>query len=136
MAIGDLFKGKTDAEIEDLMNDLSGKELIKIGCSIKDKNIIKFGIEKANTRIWALDYIEGTIDFFDNMVNLKSIWELIRFDEERYVELRNILTGKEDTYSLSFFGDRFEPIYKDNKHITIMTKTLNEINKILWEEKQ
>lgn len=134
--ISDILKGKSDEEIEKLLLDLPGEQIIEAGAKMGNYSIVKYGIEKTGTKIWALDYNPSSSSFFDNMINLKSLYELVGFDEdERFIKLINIMKDDQDDHSFIFFGERFSPIYKENKHIAIMTYVLNEVNEKTGTEK-
>ena len=120
-----LFKAKTDKEIEEVIKAMSVDELLTHGAKTADKNIILYAIEKANTNVWAYDYNESSVDFM-NAVNTKHYWELLDIDEEQYVILRRIVDGTEEDVTLKFFANRYSPIYKDDR---ILKETKDTIKK-------
>ena len=124
--MSDLFKAKSDEEIEEILKSSSTEELLSIGHKTNDKMILLYAIENANTKVWAYDYNESSIDFM-NAVNTKQYWEFIEIDEKRYVIIKRIADGTQEEYTLKFFADRFTPIYPDNR---ILKETRNTLNKI------
>ena len=140
MGVNDLFKSKTDKEIEMILKTLSGEQLIKIGIDINDNEMIKAGIEKTGTKVWAFQYNASSADFFDNMINLKYLYELIEIQKEKrenhvnefryYVILKNIMVENEYIYSIKYFVGEYKPIYKDNKHINIMSNVIDKTKKL------
>lgn len=63
----DLFKPKSDDEIEKLILNHSPEQLIRIGHNINNINLIKIGIEKCNTKIFIKnesDFSKGNIEYF------------------------------------------------------------------------
>jgi len=124
--VSDLFKAKSDEEIEEILKSSSTEELLSIGHKTNDKMILLYAIENANTKVWAYDYNESSIDFM-NAVNTKQYWEFIEIDEKRYVIIKRIADGTQEEYTLKFFADRFTPIYPDNR---ILKETRNTLNKI------
>jgi len=124
--INDLLRGKTDEEVSNILSDMSVEELLQTGTNLKDKNIIKYAIEKANTKVWAFDYNSQSADFF-NAVNLRSFYYVYSFDD-RYIKCKRIADGKDDESTILFFGSRYTPIYKGDK---ILNDTEEILNKIL-----
>jgi len=131
MGIENILQPKTDAEIEHLLKILPAEQIIEMGANMKDVNLIKFGIEKTCTKIWAKDYNSSSASFFDNMINLKTIYEIsqISTEEKRgLIIVKNLMRGNEDEYYLNFFVSIFSPIYKDNEHIKIMSGVIDKIH--------
>lgn len=120
--LDDVLKPKTDEEIEELMKSLTPEELLSLGFKMNDKNIILYGIEKANTKVWAYDYSED----FLKAVNTRQYWEFLDVNEE-YITVKRIADGEEQDWSFKFFANQFTPIYADNR---VLKETKDTINKI------
>jgi len=133
MPISDILKPKTDEEIENILEKLSREEIMQLGYKNSNRDICKYGIEKCGTKVFALDYNESSIEFFD-VVNLQRFFEITSFsDNDHLVNVKRISDYKEDDYAILFFASNFTPIYPDNK---ILNKTKQNLDNIFNALKQ
>jgi len=123
--IGNILKPKTDEEIQEALEEMSPEQLLKVGAKWEDREIIRLGIEKADTNVFAMGYSPRHINA-SNPINLNTFYEVLDVNE-RYVTTRRIYDGDEDDFTLGFFGDRFTPIYKDNIDLYGTKQTIDKI---------
>lgn len=125
--ISNVLKPKTEDDIYKELEELSPEEILLLGYNSQNKNIIRIGIEKANTNIYGFDYDLKRIDHL-NPINL---WKYYEVDFDGYTAYTTrIADGEEEAFSLLFFASRFVPIYKQ-KDLDIIKKTAKIANKIL-----
>jgi len=125
--MADVFKPKSDEEIENIIDNMNTEQLFAYGLSLKNKELIKLGIERSDSNVYAYDYDLPHLNK-SNPLNLHHFWEVIGIDENRYVLIRRITTGEEDSYSISFFAQRFTPIHKGD---TKLQETKDDLDKIM-----
>ena len=127
MPISDILKPKTDEEIENILEKLSGEEIMQLGYKNSSIYICKYGIEKCGTKVFALDYNESSYDFL-NAVNLQKFFEITSFtDDDHHVCIKRLSDYTEHDYAILFFASRFTPIYPDNKILNQTKQNLDNI---------
>jgi len=122
--VKDIFKPKTEEEIEEILKTLSPDKIIDYGASIENRDIIEYGIEKANTKIFLNSYIPSKFssDYY--------YWELKDIND-KWIYLKRISDDSEEKFSFISFSHNFKPVYKENRQYKELKDIVNNFNKIL-----